>query len=114
MGSLTGPRGLVVKEPRLRCPPSRLRAPATADLTSLPLERWTPYGDSWECGCPDTRVTKKKKRIGSFIEILCAIFIPPVGVFLKFGCGLEFWLSLLLTFLGFVPGMIYAIWVLTK
>ncbi|WZZ31343.1 hypothetical protein YC2023_014744 [Brassica napus] len=35
---------LVVKEPRLRCPPSRLRAPATADLTSLPLGRWTPYG----------------------------------------------------------------------
>uniref|UniRef100_A0A0D3AKQ8 Uncharacterized protein n=1 Tax=Brassica oleracea var. oleracea TaxID=109376 RepID=A0A0D3AKQ8_BRAOL len=35
---------LVVKEPRLRCPPSRLRAPATADLTSLPLGCWTPYG----------------------------------------------------------------------
>ncbi|CAN6971588.1 unnamed protein product [Brassica rapa subsp. trilocularis] len=52
--------------------------------------------------------------MGSFIEILCAIFIPPVGVFLKFGCGLEFWLSLLLTFLGFVPGVVYAIWVLTK
>ncbi|XP_018438574.1 UPF0057 membrane protein At1g57550-like [Raphanus sativus] len=52
--------------------------------------------------------------MGSFIEILCAVFIPPVGVFLRFGFGLEFWLSLLLTFFGFIPGAIYAIWVLTK
>ncbi|CAN8241315.1 unnamed protein product [Cochlearia groenlandica] len=52
--------------------------------------------------------------MGSFIEILCAIFIPPIGVFLRFGLGLEFWVSLLLTFLGFLPGLVYAIWVLTK
>ena len=35
---LTGPRDLVVKEPRLRCPSSRVRTPATADLT------WFPFG----------------------------------------------------------------------
>ncbi|KAF3566587.1 hypothetical protein DY000_02013029 [Brassica cretica] len=28
--------------------------------------------------------------MGSFIEILCAIFMPPVGVFLRFGCGVMF------------------------
>ncbi|CAH8256647.1 unnamed protein product [Arabidopsis lyrata] len=50
----------------------------------------------------------------TFIEILLAVFIPPLGVFLRFGCGLEFWLCLLLTFLGFVPGLIYAIYALTK
>uniref|UniRef100_A0A0D3AFQ4 Uncharacterized protein n=1 Tax=Brassica oleracea var. oleracea TaxID=109376 RepID=A0A0D3AFQ4_BRAOL len=33
----TGPRGLVVKEPRLRCPPSRVRAPVTTDLTWFPF-----------------------------------------------------------------------------
>ncbi|KAH0942805.1 hypothetical protein HID58_002442, partial [Brassica napus] len=55
-----------------------------------------------------------RRRMGSFLEILCAVLIPPVGVFLRFGCGLEFWLSLLLTFFGFIPGMVYAIWVLTK
>ena len=37
-GDSTGPRGLVVQEPRLRCPPSRVRGPATADLT------WFPFG----------------------------------------------------------------------
>ena len=25
--------------------------------------------------------------MGSFLEILCAVLIPPVGVFLRFGCG---------------------------
>ncbi|XP_023642861.1 hydrophobic protein RCI2A [Capsella rubella] len=52
--------------------------------------------------------------MSSFIEILLAIMLPPVGVFLRFGCGMEFWLSLLLTFLGFIPGLVYAIFVLTK
>ncbi|XP_018451957.1 UPF0057 membrane protein At1g57550 [Raphanus sativus] len=52
--------------------------------------------------------------MGSFVEILCAVLIPPVGVFMRSGCGLEFWLCLLLTFLGYIPGMVYAIWVLTK
>ncbi|KAL0708246.1 hypothetical protein Bca4012_074672 [Brassica carinata] len=34
---------------------TRVRALATTDLTSLPLGRWTPFGDSWKRGCPDTR-----------------------------------------------------------
>ncbi|KAL0774204.1 hypothetical protein Bca101_039355 [Brassica carinata] len=37
MARETGSRGLVVKEPRLRCPPSRVRALATADLTWFPF-----------------------------------------------------------------------------
>ncbi|KAF3528082.1 hypothetical protein IGI04_002435 [Brassica rapa subsp. trilocularis] len=28
--------------------------------------------------------------MGSFLEILCAVLIPPVGVFLRFGCGVIF------------------------
>ncbi|AAG50736.1 UPF0057 membrane protein [Arabidopsis thaliana] len=52
--------------------------------------------------------------MGSFLEVLCAIFIPPVGVFLRYGLGLEFWVCLLLTLFAFIPGLIYAIYVLTK
>lgn len=33
---------------------------------------------------------------------------------LKFGCKVEFWLCLLLTFLAYLPGIIYAIYVITK
>ena len=48
----------------------------------------------------------------TFIEVLLAIFLPPVGVFLRYGCGMEFWIDLLLTILGYIPGIIYALYVL--
>ncbi|KAJ7536243.1 hypothetical protein O6H91_12G062000 [Diphasiastrum complanatum] len=48
----------------------------------------------------------------TFIEVLLAIFLPPVGVFLRYGCGIEFWIDVLLSFLGYIPGIIYAIYVL--
>ncbi|URE18997.1 hypothetical protein MUK42_04909 [Musa troglodytarum] len=48
-----------------------------------------------------------------FLEILCAIVLPPLGVFFRYGCcKLEFWLSVVLTILGYVPGIIYAIYVI--
>lgn len=43
-------------------------------------------------------------------NILC-ILLPPVTAFLKFSCGKEFWISLLLTFLFFVPGVIYTYYI---
>ncbi|RVW41233.1 Low temperature-induced protein lt101.2 [Vitis vinifera] len=33
----------------------------------------------------------------TFLEIILAILLPPVGVFLRYGCGIEFWIDLLLT-----------------
>ncbi|KAK9124351.1 hypothetical protein Scep_004780 [Stephania cephalantha] len=48
----------------------------------------------------------------TFLEVLLAILIPPVGVFLRYDCGIEFWIDLLLTILGYIPGIIYAIYVL--
>ncbi|GJN34610.1 hypothetical protein PR202_gb23289 [Eleusine coracana subsp. coracana] len=48
-----------------------------------------------------------------FLEILLAIILPPLGVFLHFGCcSMEFCICLLLTVLGYIPGIIYAIYVL--
>ncbi|KAL6601414.1 hypothetical protein ACP70R_044634 [Stipagrostis hirtigluma subsp. patula] len=52
-------------------------------------------------------------RCCTFLEILLAIILPPLGVFLRFGCcTMEFCICLLLTILGYVPGIIYAIYVL--
>ncbi|URD91382.1 hydrophobic protein [Musa troglodytarum] len=48
------------------------------------------------------------------IDILLAIILPPLGVFLKFGCKAEFWICLLLTILGYIPGIIYAVYAITK
>ncbi len=48
------------------------------------------------------------------IRILCAIILPPLGVFLQVGLGLHFWLNILLTLLGYVPGIIHAVWVVLR
>ncbi|XP_038879764.1 hydrophobic protein LTI6B-like [Benincasa hispida] len=48
------------------------------------------------------------------IDILLAILLPPLGVFLKFGCQVEFWICLVLTFFGYIPGIIYAVYAITK
>ncbi|CAN5489028.1 hypothetical protein BH20ACT10_BH20ACT10_23960 [soil metagenome] len=51
---------------------------------------------------------------GNGIRIILAIILPPVGVFLQVGFGLHFWLNILLTILGYIPGIIHAVWVITK
>jgi uncharacterized membrane protein YqaE (UPF0057 family) len=48
------------------------------------------------------------------IRILLSIFLPPLGVFLKVGVGLHFWLNCVLTLLGYFPGLVHAIWVIVK
>ncbi|MCC5787574.1 MAG: YqaE/Pmp3 family membrane protein [Phycisphaerales bacterium] len=50
----------------------------------------------------------------SLILVLLAILLPPVAVFLKAGISLHFLLSILLTILGYIPGMIHALWVVLK
>ena len=48
------------------------------------------------------------------IKIIIAIILPPLGVFLQVGIGKHFWLHILLTILGYIPGIIHAIWVIAK
>ena len=46
------------------------------------------------------------------LRIVLSVFSPPLGVFLQVGFGLHFWLNILLTLLGYIPGLIHAIWVI--
>lgn len=48
------------------------------------------------------------------LRIICAVFLPPVGVFLQVGIGPQFWLNILLTILGYIPGIIHAVWIIAK
>ncbi|WP_013324061.1 YqaE/Pmp3 family membrane protein [Gloeothece verrucosa] len=48
------------------------------------------------------------------IRIICAIFLPPLGVFLQVGIGVDFWINILLTLLGYIPGIVHAIWVIAR
>ena len=46
------------------------------------------------------------------IRLIFAIILPPVGVFLQVGIGLHFWLNIVLTLLGYFPGVIHAVWII--
>ncbi len=48
------------------------------------------------------------------LKILLAILLPPVGVFFEVGFGLHFWLNILLTFLGYVPGIVHAVFIILR
>ncbi|HYD29403.1 MAG TPA: YqaE/Pmp3 family membrane protein [Azospirillaceae bacterium] len=48
------------------------------------------------------------------LRILLAILLPPLGVFLQVGLGLQFWINILLTLLGYIPGIIHAIYIILK
>jgi uncharacterized membrane protein YqaE (UPF0057 family) len=49
-----------------------------------------------------------------FLKIVFAVILPPLGVFLQVGIGKHFWINILLTILGYVPGIVHAIWVIAK
>ena len=46
------------------------------------------------------------------IRILLSILLPPVGVFLQVGIGVQFWINILLTLLGYIPGIIHAVYII--
>ncbi|KAJ8765963.1 hypothetical protein K2173_020479 [Erythroxylum novogranatense] len=58
----------------------------------------------------------------TFLEVILTILLPPVGLFLRYRYGIpfvalmkmsvEFWIDLLLTILGYIQGIIYALYVL--
>jgi len=48
------------------------------------------------------------------LRIIVAILLPPLGVALQVGLGKQFWINLLLTLLGYIPGIIHALWVITS
>jgi uncharacterized membrane protein YqaE (UPF0057 family) len=50
----------------------------------------------------------------TLLKIILAIILPPVAAFLQVGIGMHFWVNILLTLLGVVPGMIHALWLVAK
>lgn len=48
------------------------------------------------------------------IKIILAIIVPPIAALLQVGLGLHFWLNILLTILGLLPGQIHAIWLIVS
>ncbi|MFC3283125.1 YqaE/Pmp3 family membrane protein [Litchfieldella rifensis] len=42
------------------------------------------------------------------------LLLPPVGVYRRTGPGFHFWISVLLTLLGYFPGMVHAAWLTSR
>ena len=59
----------------------------------------------------DTRSTVTGSDI---IKIIFAILLPPLGVFFEVGLKGHFWLNILLTLLGYIPGIIHALYVILR
>jgi uncharacterized membrane protein YqaE (UPF0057 family) len=50
----------------------------------------------------------------NLLRIVLAVVLPPLGVFLTVGLAPAFWINILLTLLGYIPGIIHAVWVIAK
>ncbi|UJR38227.1 hypothetical protein I4U23_030900 [Adineta vaga] len=48
--------------------------------------------------------------IGKILLTVLAILLPPIAAIIRVGCSTHFWINLVLTILGWLPGVIHAIW----
>ncbi len=48
------------------------------------------------------------------LKIIASIVLPPLGVFMAMGISQALLINVLLTLLGWVPGIIHALWILSK
>jgi uncharacterized membrane protein YqaE (UPF0057 family) len=49
---------------------------------------------------------------GDIFRILLAVLLPPLGVFLEVGLTKHFWINVILTIIGFVPGIVHAVYII--
>lgn len=58
---------------------------------------------------PTTSTNEGSKDI---LRIVLSILLPPVGVAMQVGLSFHFWLNIVLTILGYVPGIIHALYII--
>ena len=49
-----------------------------------------------------------------FISLLLCGLLPPLGVLMKRGMGMSFFINVLLTLFFWIPGMLHAVWLVTN
>ncbi|KPQ12886.1 MAG: hypothetical protein HLUCCA09_00570 [Rhodobacteraceae bacterium HLUCCA09] len=55
-----------------------------------------------------------ERALVDVLRIILSILLPPLGVFLQVGLGFHFWLNILLTLLGYIPGIVHAVWIIAR
>ncbi|HEX2591343.1 MAG TPA: YqaE/Pmp3 family membrane protein [Rhizomicrobium sp.] len=51
---------------------------------------------------------------GDLFRILLAVILPPLGVFMEVGLTTQFWVNVVLTMFGFIPGIIHAVYIIAR
>jgi uncharacterized membrane protein YqaE (UPF0057 family) len=74
-------------------------------------EPWSPAAPA---DAYDRRTSRSTVTGSDIFKILFAIVLPPLGVFLEVGFTGHFWLNILLTLLGYIPGIIHALYVILR
>jgi uncharacterized membrane protein YqaE (UPF0057 family) len=49
---------------------------------------------------------------GDIFRIILAIILPPLGVFMEVGLTGQFWINVILTLFGYIPGIIHALYII--
>ncbi|QDU49247.1 YqaE/Pmp3 family membrane protein [Gimesia panareensis] len=62
----------------------------------------------------EQQVSPNQSTVADVLRILLAVLLPPVGVLMQVGLGMHFWLNILLTLCGYIPGLVHAIWVIAR
>lgn len=52
--------------------------------------------------------------MNKIVLIILAILLPPIAVFLKSGAGKDLIINIVLSLIFFVPGVLHALWLITK
>ncbi|GJN07760.1 hypothetical protein PR202_ga25619 [Eleusine coracana subsp. coracana] len=63
-----------------------------------------------------------RDNAATFIDLILAIILPPLGIscpdrsipILRGLVQIEFWICLLLSCFGYLPGIVYAVWAIIK
>lgn len=48
------------------------------------------------------------------IRILLSVLLPPIGVAMEVGITKHFWINVILTLFGYIPGIVHAIYIIAK
>lgn len=46
--------------------------------------------------------------------IFLSVLLPPLGVLMSRGLGTQFLINIVLTILGYVPGIVHAVWLIAR
>ena len=48
------------------------------------------------------------------VQIILAVFLPPIAVFFKKGAGKDLLINIVLCLFFYIPGIVHALWLVTK